>query len=198
MVRVYELSIGNTLNCGRDFRDRLIKELPSWSEGTEGDCDAILAYCPIVSRVGTDVGAALGRVHGTKPAVLVILHHTFDHDYIVPDTGRFVNRQNTITVNCLFHESKGLLRGRLLDKAIEDALHFLRDHCPAGEDSRHPSDAKLPILWPKLMGLKYCWAFICAHKRHIGIAVCVLGVMWYRRHNSARAVSSLEIKPRLG
>lgn len=44
-----------------------------------------------------------------KPAVLVVLHHTFDPELIVPDSSRSVKRANTITVDCLFHEDQGLL-----------------------------------------------------------------------------------------
>lgn len=46
----------------------------------------------------------------TKPAVLVMLHHTFDTECVVPESSKAVNRANTITVDCLFHEDQGLLR----------------------------------------------------------------------------------------
>ncbi|XP_053341357.1 uncharacterized protein LOC128512211 isoform X4 [Clarias gariepinus] len=48
--------------------------------------------------------------HGTKPAVLVVLHHTFDPECVVPNSSRAVHRENTVTVDCLFHEDKGLLQ----------------------------------------------------------------------------------------
>lgn len=72
------------------------------------------------------------------PAVLVVFHHTFDQDFIVPDTKRFLNRRDMITVNCLFHESQGLLTGPLLDKAVKETLDFLRHY-----DSGKASDWKI-------------------------------------------------------
>lgn len=47
---------------------------------------------------------------GSKPALLVMLHHTFDKDYVAPDSSRAVKRQNSLTVDCLFHEDQGLLQ----------------------------------------------------------------------------------------
>lgn len=126
MVKVHEITIGNTLNFDKDFTTRLKHKLPTWIEETEANCDVIVAYCPIVSRVGTDIEAALGKIPDTIPAVLVVFHHTFDQDFIVPDTKRFLNRQDMITVNCLFHESQGLLKGLLLDKAVKETLDFLK------------------------------------------------------------------------
>lgn len=178
MVRVHELTVGNTLNCDQDFKQLLLKKLPSWTGGTEGDCDVIVAFCPIVSRVGTDVGAALAKVPGTKPAVLVVFHHTFDREYIVPNTARFVNRPNTITVNCLFHESQGLLRGEVLNIAVEDAVKFLRLHSP--EIERYHGDEKLPVPRRdsfRISVFKYFCAF-CAfihkHKKLVGPLACGL------------------------
>ncbi|KAK1787234.1 hypothetical protein P4O66_002747 [Electrophorus voltai] len=39
----------------------------------------------------------------------VVLHHTFDPDCTVPDSSRWVSRENMITVDCLFYEDHGLL-----------------------------------------------------------------------------------------
>ncbi|XP_076866894.1 uncharacterized protein LOC143518341, partial [Brachyhypopomus gauderio] len=79
---------------------------------TVEECDVILLFCPIVSRAGTDIEAALKILTDaaiSKPAVLVVLHHTFDPDRTVPDSSRSVTRKNMITVDCLFYEDQGLL-----------------------------------------------------------------------------------------
>ncbi|KAI5089529.1 hypothetical protein C0J45_20937, partial [Silurus meridionalis] len=71
------------------------------------ECDFILVFCPVVLRAGTDIEAAIKKLQSisdTKPAVLVVLHHTFDTKYSVPDSSRAVNRKNLIAVDCLFHE----------------------------------------------------------------------------------------------
>uniref|UniRef100_A0A8K9UL82 Uncharacterized protein n=1 Tax=Oncorhynchus mykiss TaxID=8022 RepID=A0A8K9UL82_ONCMY len=75
--------------------------------------DVIMAFCPIVSRAGTDIEAAL---HQTPKyplklyyyVILVVLHHYFNPECAVPDSSRLVTRSDVIlTVDCLFHESKG-------------------------------------------------------------------------------------------
>lgn len=58
-----------------------------------------------------------------KPAILVVLHHTFNSDYTVPDSSRLVTREDVIlTVDCLFHESKGLLECPRNKEAIRKIL----------------------------------------------------------------------------
>ena len=42
----------------------------------------------------------------------MVLHHTFDPECTVSDRSRAVNREKTLTVDCLFYEGKGLLQCR--------------------------------------------------------------------------------------
>ena len=42
-----------------------------------------------------------------KRLVLVVLHHTFDPDYTIPDINRHVTRNDVLTVNFLFHATQG-------------------------------------------------------------------------------------------
>ncbi|XP_026066945.1 GTPase IMAP family member 4-like [Carassius auratus] len=51
----------------------------------------------------------LNTLSESKPAVFMVLHHTFDPEKIVPDSSRFVNRVNTLTVDCLLYEDEGFL-----------------------------------------------------------------------------------------
>ena len=59
-----------------------------------------------------------------KPVILVVLHHTFDTDYTVPDTSRHVTRSDVIlTVDCLFHDSQGgLLKCPQNDTAVKTLI----------------------------------------------------------------------------
>uniref|UniRef100_A0A8C8HSB8 Uncharacterized protein n=1 Tax=Oncorhynchus tshawytscha TaxID=74940 RepID=A0A8C8HSB8_ONCTS len=92
------------------------------------ECDVILAFCPIVSRAGTDIEAALEQIPAGKPVILVVLHHTFDPDYTVPDSSRLVTRGDEIlTVDCLFHENQGLLECPRNESVLKDILKKL---CP--------------------------------------------------------------------
>ncbi|MCJ8750461.1 hypothetical protein PDJAM_G00266770, partial [Pangasius djambal] len=62
---------------------------------------------------------------GNKPAVLVVLHHTSDPELIVPDSSRAVNRENVITVDCLFHEDQGLLQCSRNNEALAKVKNWL-------------------------------------------------------------------------
>ncbi|XP_025754698.1 uncharacterized protein LOC102078051 isoform X19 [Oreochromis niloticus] len=51
--------------------DRILKLL------SQEDGDVIIVFCPVVSRMGTDVEAAMAQVTGDKPVILVVMHHTY-------------------------------------------------------------------------------------------------------------------------
>ncbi|XP_028835844.1 tenascin-R-like isoform X2 [Denticeps clupeoides] len=93
---------------------------------SEEKCDVVLAFCLIVSRAGTDIQAALAAIKETRPVILVVMHHTFDPDHVVPQSSRFIKRENIlITVDCLFHEDQGLLRSQQNDAAFTQIQHGL-------------------------------------------------------------------------
>ncbi|XP_036420269.1 uncharacterized protein LOC118803857 isoform X2 [Colossoma macropomum] len=121
---------GETLNSHKDFNKRLQREVSGLQEVSEKkECDVILLFCPVVSRAGTDIKAALKKLHNipdSKPAVLVVLHHTFEPECTVPDSSRAVTREKTLTVDCLFYEDKGLLQCRKNDEAIEQVKKWIK------------------------------------------------------------------------
>ncbi|KAI5089528.1 hypothetical protein C0J45_20936, partial [Silurus meridionalis] len=101
---------GKTVDADKMFIYQLKKSINLQEVSEVDECDFILVFCPVVSRAGTDIEAAMKKLHSisdTKPAVLVVLHHTFDVHSIVPDTWRFVTRKNLIAIDCLFHEDLG-------------------------------------------------------------------------------------------
>ncbi|KAK3526944.1 hypothetical protein QTP86_005768 [Hemibagrus guttatus] len=121
--KYFILQCGVTLNSHVSFIDLLEQKIRSLQKvNTVDECDFILAFCPVVSRAGTDIERAEKKLHAisaTKPAVLVMLHRTFDLECVVPNSCRVVKRENTITVDCLFHEDQGLLQCRKNSDAIE-------------------------------------------------------------------------------
>ncbi|KAG8011494.1 Triadin, partial [Nibea albiflora] len=93
--------------------------------GSPRESDYILVFCPIVSRVGTDIGEALESAPGGKPIILVVMHHTFNPDLVIAQSGRLVSNPNVyLTVDCLFHESK-LLQCNRNDVAWTEVKNFL-------------------------------------------------------------------------
>ncbi|XP_072543534.1 uncharacterized protein [Salminus brasiliensis] len=121
---------GKTLGSDEGFIRKLIDGKPGLKEvSTVEECDVILAFCPVVSRTGTDIESALKKLQQlseTKPAVLVVLHHTFDPEATVPDSSRSVDRGNTLTVDCLFHEDRGLLQCSRNQRALEKVTQWIK------------------------------------------------------------------------
>ncbi|KAA0717279.1 hypothetical protein E1301_Tti022838 [Triplophysa tibetana] len=94
-------------------------------------CAAILDFIPVVSRPGTDISAAVDRLNSSgvhKPVVLVVLHHTFDNEKVVPDSNNAVNRDNTLAVDCLFNEDVGLLNCLKNEEAYEEIAKYLKSN----------------------------------------------------------------------
>lgn len=177
MERCHTIVTGNTLGSHKELMRRLaqagLKEVRS-----PQDADVIIAFCPISSRVGTDIKDALSNIpegnqfilikqlyhdlgfdlgistgshtmcviktlvkgrqlllHSVKsaplltagkPVILVVLHHTFNPDLTVPDSSRHVTRPDVeLTVDCLFHDSKGLLECPRNQDAVKEILKHL-------------------------------------------------------------------------
>lgn len=59
-----------------------------------------------------------------------MLHHTFDRDYVVPNTRRFVQRDNVTTLDFLFSD-EGLLACSRNDAAIATVIDILHSMQPA-------------------------------------------------------------------
>ncbi|XP_066508832.1 high mobility group nucleosome-binding domain-containing protein 5-like [Hoplias malabaricus] len=121
---------GKTLNSHLEFIKHL-KEGPFDVEEVFNveESDFILFFCPIVSRPETDIEAALQnlqRLSDTKPVVLVVLHHTFNPHITLKDSSRSVNRKNTLTVDCVFHEDRGLLQCPRNQDAVKKVSEWIK------------------------------------------------------------------------
>ncbi|KAJ7984551.1 hypothetical protein DPEC_G00355970 [Dallia pectoralis] len=132
-IKFFPILTGNTLDSDVQF----IKQLPRIFTKAKSldECDVIMAFCPIVSRAGTDIESALQKIPDGKPVILVVLHHTFDPDFTVPDSKRLVTREDVLlTVDCLFHDSKGgLLDCPRNDEAVIQILQMLRENTVLGK-----------------------------------------------------------------
>ncbi|XP_068432548.1 uncharacterized protein [Clinocottus analis] len=94
-----------------------------------GESDFLLVFCPVVSRVGTDIYVALQSILDNKPVILVVMHHTFDPERVIAASRRQVENPNVkLTVDCLFHEGS-LLKCELNDHAWINIQRFLGIPC---------------------------------------------------------------------
>ncbi|XP_056601758.1 uncharacterized protein LOC130419221 isoform X2 [Triplophysa dalaica] len=127
-IKLCSILAGKTNISPERFTGTLKKEIPNLMEVSMDESDIVLVFCPIVSRAGTDIEAALKIFTDStdsKLKVLVVLHHTFDTEKTVPDSSRCVNRTDILTVDCLFYEDTGLLKCQKNDDAIDKVVNWL-------------------------------------------------------------------------
>uniref|UniRef100_A0A096MAE0 Uncharacterized protein n=1 Tax=Poecilia formosa TaxID=48698 RepID=A0A096MAE0_POEFO len=96
-------------------------------EGTNRDGKCIIVFCPITSRVGSDVEAAMKNIpSGDKKIVLVLMHHTRDPDYSTAGTLWSETYPNIdLEVHVLFHES---VPGLLTSSKNTDAVYRMQKY----------------------------------------------------------------------
>nr|XP_021327898.1 uncharacterized protein si:dkey-27b3.4 isoform X2 [Danio rerio] len=116
-----------------DFKRMLHKKASGLKESSSvKKCDVILYFCPITSRAGTDIDAAMKHLNqitsdlqASKLAIVVVLHITFDPDKIISDSEKIIKQENTYAVDCLLCETDGLLECQKNAEAIKKtANHF--------------------------------------------------------------------------
>ncbi|XP_063048509.1 tenascin-R-like [Engraulis encrasicolus] len=135
--------IGNTQNNHCELEGYLINQGFTKAE-SHHYADFSLAFCVIVSRVGTDMEAALKEITDTKPTLLVVMHHTFDPDYVIPDTSRFAKGRDITVVDVLFHEDKGILKSQKNLEAKRKMLDMAKSVPPRKVGTQHSMSMTRP------------------------------------------------------
>ncbi|XP_041721764.2 uncharacterized protein LOC121552793 isoform X2 [Coregonus clupeaformis] len=158
MVRFFIFVHGNTLGAHVDLTRHLVIRGGCTEVMSLEESDVVMAFCPIVSRAGTDIEAALQQIPVGKPVILVVLRHTFNPDYTVPDSSRLVTRGDVIlTVDCLFHETQGLLECPQNEEVVKEILKKLNIH-PETESGSH-------CMGPCMMACSWVLGWIMAVRR---------------------------------
>ncbi|XP_029966876.1 uncharacterized protein LOC115402448 isoform X2 [Salarias fasciatus] len=105
---------------------RTFKSVGQTEARSPEDADYCLVFCPVSSRVGTDVSEAMEHLPAGKAAVLVVMHHTFNTEQVIPPSRRLVTDQRVrLTLDCLFHQNK-LLSCELNRNMENDIRKFFR------------------------------------------------------------------------
>ncbi|XP_036964574.1 uncharacterized protein LOC119025278 isoform X3 [Acanthopagrus latus] len=130
-VKVHSVSTGQT--CGAD--DEILEKVKNmkWTQvkitGCQ-ECDIIIVFCPITSRVGSDVSAAMREIPaGDKPVILVLMHHT-RRVHFLTDVKKWsgIYQNVKLDVHVLFHETQpGLLKCPRNDEAVHQIQTVLKD-----------------------------------------------------------------------
>ncbi|KAM9354304.1 uncharacterized protein KZ484_012463 isoform 1-T4 [Pholidichthys leucotaenia] len=104
--RFFVIKTGNTNGAHGSVVERL-QTFGQTEVMSRADCDYCLVFCPIVSRVGTDIREALNKIPSDKPVILVVMYHTFNKNYTIIESRRQVTHPNVhLTVDCLFYENR--------------------------------------------------------------------------------------------
>nr|XP_023649104.1 uncharacterized protein LOC111834250 isoform X2 [Paramormyrops kingsleyae] len=120
---VHMLAAGETYQADNTFLQKL--KLKQQIELCSAEsCSVILLFCPVVSRIGTDMEAAMARVTEEKPVILVFMHHCHDPSQMTNIEVQ-PSRSNIVkAVHCAFHESQGLLECTENEEAVAE-VHFM-------------------------------------------------------------------------
>ena len=131
-VKVSFLKTGEIFSATKTIVEKLKKESSLMKETSIQKCDVIIVFCPVSSRAGSDVDAAMRNpeVSGNKKVFLVVMHHTRHEDHST-EGGKWSKKYRIMMeFNVLFHETKpGLLRCEqnvkeigILKKVLHDVI----------------------------------------------------------------------------
>ncbi|KAK2899392.1 hypothetical protein Q8A73_012521 [Channa argus] len=131
-VRVHTVTTGETFGADRALMEKVknCAQLQVDDSSDSQGCDIIIVFCPVISRPGSDVEAAMMKVSDDKPVILVTMYHTRDVHYSTSGTAWSQTYQKVqLDVPVLFHETK---QGLLTCPRNEETqlnifgLHFLK------------------------------------------------------------------------
>ncbi|MEQ2292580.1 hypothetical protein AMECASPLE_024505 [Ameca splendens] len=108
----------------------------------------IIVFCPITSRVGSDVEAAMNLVPaGDRKVILVLMHHTRDQNYSTAGKEWSETFPNVILdAHVLFHETvPGLLGCAKNVEAVNQIVQVL-DQLSQNQQIRHPEHEDQGLL----------------------------------------------------
>ncbi|XP_064196275.1 uncharacterized protein si:ch211-245h14.1 isoform X2 [Anguilla rostrata] len=127
-IKIFTTVTGDTSNAHRTFVDNVAAKVPLTEVQRWEECDVIMKFCPVSSRPGPDIDAALKDIPANKPAVLVVMHHTYDPNRSVYDSSNYVKQSDVLSVDCLFYESKGLFRCPANEEAVGKTITHIRKY----------------------------------------------------------------------
>ncbi|XP_061580344.1 uncharacterized protein LOC133446347 [Cololabis saira] len=125
VVKVHKVTTGETFGAEKQLLKQMTDGLHVKFTSPQ-ESDVIIVFCPISSRVRSDVEAAMREVSDDKKIILVVMHHTRDVDYSTGGRRWSETRNVVLHVDVLFHETvPGLLicdENKKAVRQIQDAL----------------------------------------------------------------------------
>ncbi|CAB1340235.1 unnamed protein product, partial [Coregonus sp. 'balchen'] len=117
-VKVHSQVCGKTLNTHLALMKQVDNLGLKREETSAEDCQVMMVFCPVTSRMGTDIEAAMSQVPGNRDAILVVMHHTYDQNFVTSRRSASYYKNIVEEVNVLFLDSVGLLRCKTNDEAV--------------------------------------------------------------------------------
>ncbi|XP_077949814.1 uncharacterized protein LOC120807969 isoform X3 [Gasterosteus aculeatus] len=119
---------GKTFDAHLTLMKKIKKQVQNQIQSCEDDADnhsVTFVFCPISSRVASDVEAAMSDVKDDKPVILVLMHHT--HQVKATSTMKTwdVHANVVLHVNVFYHETRGLLQCDENDAAVTEIQNKL-------------------------------------------------------------------------
>uniref|UniRef100_A0A667X811 Uncharacterized protein n=1 Tax=Myripristis murdjan TaxID=586833 RepID=A0A667X811_9TELE len=154
MNKFHPITVGKTLGAEIAFIEKL-KAFGQIEVTSPELCDYFLVFCPIESRVGTDISGAicvLLVLAGGKQVILVVMHHTMRPDDFAGDSRRHVTRPDIVlTVDCLFFEGRFLDcdRNKIAFRDIKKTFFQVYYWC-FKKDIWHKTEDKTRVGYPKM------------------------------------------------
>ncbi|XP_059212384.1 uncharacterized protein LOC131991101 isoform X2 [Centropristis striata] len=107
----------------------------SLSEGSQ-DHAVIFVFCPISSRVASDVEAAMTDVKGNKPVILVLMHHSHVVKHTTSMRTWSPDDRVVLHVNVFYHETvRGLLKCEENNAAVSQIFSKLMERFDQGSNN---------------------------------------------------------------
>ncbi|XP_063079753.1 uncharacterized protein LOC134469426 [Engraulis encrasicolus] len=125
-VPIHSLVYGKTLGFHADVLRRVGVGL-AMREAELDECQAVLLFCPVFSRTGTDIDAALNAAPRNKDVVMVIMHYTYYPQQSLTRTNSSYPANICTVAHIFFHDS-GLLSCESNRQAIADIEAALKNY----------------------------------------------------------------------
>ncbi|KAM9339730.1 uncharacterized protein ABDE67_017388 isoform 2-T2 [Symphorus nematophorus] len=125
---------GKTLGADKQLMDKLLRDRSQdgvqFLESKDGDHQVTILFCPISSRSGSDIDAALTYVKDDKPVILVKMHHERQPRFITSGrTYTNVNKNVVMHVNVFYHDTvSGLITCKQNNDAVSDIQNKLLEY----------------------------------------------------------------------
>ncbi|XP_007578847.1 uncharacterized protein LOC103156655 [Poecilia formosa] len=161
LVKIRVVTSGQTFGADEELLNQLGRNL-ELLRTDRNRSSVTLLFCPITSRVGSDVEAAMSNLSGDQNVILVLMHHTRDPSYSTVGTDWADVYPNVISsVHVLFHESvPGLLTCSQNNMAVDQMLRVLRRY-------RIPSWKINIKLWGRIIIISLTIYLICKNSEFI-------------------------------